>query len=104
MSLLFGLNYYFLFFNERMTDALFVGAVLELLIAGYVLLQKKEKVFFFSLLHHQGRVLEVKDHYSLVKIQGEIWKAVSDDQLHVDDLVEVIEEAKFELTLKVIKR
>lgn len=42
------------------------------------------------MLHHVAEVLAFRDYRGQVRVQGEIWRAVSGDDLHTGDRAEVL--------------
>ncbi len=52
-----------------------------------------------SLLHGIGKVIDREDHCFHVRVEGEIWKAETDDPLAIGDKVEIV--SVDGLTLKV---
>jgi membrane-bound serine protease (ClpP class) len=76
------------------------------LIVWYILKDKKKQKtssHFFSPLHETGTIINKSEEFYQVKVQGEIWRAESEEPLKPGDKVEVTEVNEAHLKLKIKK-
>lgn len=68
--------------------------------------RRKGKENFFSPLHKEGVVIDVTSQFIQVKVEGQIWRAISKDTLLINDLITVthVDNEKLQLTIEKISR